>query len=166
MSWSPTQYSKFEAERSRPPHFYAVRTRARREAEMTSVGAMSRICDYAKAENSVRSKAPDAKCSQKADWGDPVMRAIGRATTKKAAPVLGVTVGSARLAERRHLGAAATKTSREGLVAGRTGRIVTRYGAAFRARWRCPPGEHRKVTLAQLCASPGGSGTREGFGRQ
>jgi len=53
-----------------------------------------------------------AKRAQKASWGDPVMlaklanayvRAAG--DDEKAARILGVTVGSARLAKRRHLDA-------------------------------------------------------------
>jgi hypothetical protein len=53
-----------------------------------------------------------AKRGQKTSWGDPVMRArLANAYVRaggddeKAARILGVTVGSARLAKRRHLNA-------------------------------------------------------------
>ena len=57
--------------------------------------------------------------SQKVSWGDPVMRAklanaYARAggDDEKAARILGVTLGSARLAKRRHL-SAETNNNRE-----------------------------------------------------
>jgi hypothetical protein len=63
----------------------------------------------------VKPKPIHAKRAQKASWGDPVMlaklaNAYARAggDDEKAARILGVTVGAARLAKRRHLDAAAT----------------------------------------------------------
>jgi hypothetical protein len=57
---------------------------------------------------------------QKVSWGDPVMlaklaNAYGRAggDDEKAARILGMSLGSARLAKRRHLGAAATDDRRK-----------------------------------------------------
>ena len=63
----------------------------------------------------VEPKSIHAKRSLKTSWSDPVMLAkLANAYVRaggddeKAARILGVTVGSARLAKRRHLGAAAT----------------------------------------------------------
>ena len=67
----------------------------------------------------VKPKPIDAKRTQKVSWGDPVMRAklanaYARAggDDEKAARILGVTLGSARLAKRRHL-SAETNNNRE-----------------------------------------------------
>jgi hypothetical protein len=68
----------------------------------------------------VKPKPIDAKRAQKVSWGDPVMlaklaNACGRAggDDEKAARILGVSLGSAHLAKRRHLGAAATDDRRK-----------------------------------------------------
>jgi hypothetical protein len=79
---------------------------------------------YASAEALCEAKAPhrlitpkpiDAKRAQKVSWGNPVMlaklaNAYARAGghDEKAARILGVSLGSARLAKRRHLVAATT----------------------------------------------------------
>jgi len=56
----------------------------------------------------------DARRAQKANWSDPAMRskladahAMARGDDEKAARILGVSLGSARLAKKRHLDAAA-----------------------------------------------------------
>ena len=84
----------------------------------------SAMRSYAKAEALCEANAPyrlakpkpiHAKHAQKASWGNPVMRAKlanayvrARGDDEKAARILGVSVGSARLAKKRYLGAPAT----------------------------------------------------------
>jgi len=55
-------------------------------------------------------KSIDAKLVEKVNWSDPAMRAkledayaVADRDHEKAARILGVTLGSARLAKRRHL---------------------------------------------------------------
>jgi hypothetical protein len=52
-----------------------------------------------------------------------------RGDDEKAARILGVTVGSARLAKKRYLSASATCPSAEGLLAGR--RVAGSFGGAL-----------------------------------
>jgi hypothetical protein len=89
--------------------------RERRQSAMRAYGRAEILCEANAPHRLVKPKPIDAKRSQKVDWGDPVMRAklasaYARAggDNEKVARILGVTVGSARLAKRRHLGAAAT----------------------------------------------------------
>ena len=71
------------------------------------------MCEATAPHRLVKPKPIHAKRAQKASWGDPVMlaklanayvRAAG--DDEKAARILGVTVGSARLAKKRYLDAA------------------------------------------------------------
>jgi hypothetical protein len=78
---------------------------------------------YAKAEALCEAKAPrplvkpgpiDARRARKANWSDPAMRAkladayaVAGGDDEKAARILGVSLGSARLARKRHLDPAA-----------------------------------------------------------
>ena len=87
----------------------------RRQSAMPASARAETLCEENAPNRLVKPKPIDAKRPQKANWGDPVMRAklanaYARAggDDEKAARILGVTVGSARLAKRRHLGAAAT----------------------------------------------------------
>ena len=87
----------------------------RRQSTMRSYAKAETLCEAMARRPLVKPKPIDAKRVQKVSWGDPVMRAklanaYARAggDDEKAARILGVTVGSARLAKRRHLGAAAT----------------------------------------------------------
>ena len=87
----------------------------RRRSAMRSYAKAEALCEANAPYRLVRAKRIDAKRAQKASWGNPVMRAkLANAYVRaggddeKAARILGVTVGSARLAKRRHLGAAAT----------------------------------------------------------
>ena len=73
------------------------------------------LCEAKTPHRLVKPKPIDAKRAHKVSWGDPAMRAkLANAYAQtggddeKAARILGVTVGSARLAKRRHLGAPAT----------------------------------------------------------
>jgi hypothetical protein len=87
----------------------------RRQSAMRAYASAETLCEANAPHRLIKPKPIDAKRAQKVCWGDPVMRAklanaYGRAggDDEKAARILGVTVGSARLAKRRHLGAAAT----------------------------------------------------------
>jgi hypothetical protein len=94
----------------------------RRRSAMRSYATAEALCEAKAPHRLVKPKPIDAKRSQKVDWGDPVMRAkLGNAYDRaggddeKAARILGVTVGLARLAKRRHLGAAATDHRKKAL---------------------------------------------------
>ena len=74
------------------------------------------LCEANAPHRLAKPKPIHAKRAQKVSWGDPAMRAklataYARAggDDEKAARILGVTLGSARLAKRRHLGAPATE---------------------------------------------------------
>ena len=73
------------------------------------------MCEANAPNRLVKPKPIHAKRAQKTNWSDPAMRAkladaFVRAggDNEKAARILGVTVGSARLAKRRHLDAPAS----------------------------------------------------------
>ena len=87
----------------------------RRRSAMRSYATAEALCEAMAPRRLIKPKPIHAKRSQKASWGNPVMRAkLANAYVRaggddeKAARILGVTVGSARLAKRRYLGAAAT----------------------------------------------------------
>ena len=72
------------------------------------------LCEAKAAHPLVQPRPIDAKRTQKVNWRDPAMRAklanaYARAggDDEKAARILGVSLGSARLAKKRHLDAAA-----------------------------------------------------------
>jgi hypothetical protein len=92
----------------------------RRLSALRASASSETLCEANAPHRLVKPKPIDAKRAQKVSWGDPVMRAklanaYARAggDDEKAARILGVTVGSARLAKRRHLGVAATDHCRK-----------------------------------------------------
>jgi hypothetical protein len=87
----------------------------RRQSALRSYATAEALCEAKAPYRLVKPKPIHAKRAQKASWSDPVMlaklaNAFVRAggDNEKAARILGVTVGSARLAKRRHLDAPAT----------------------------------------------------------
>ena len=92
----------------------------RRESVMRAHAAAEAMCEARAPHRLVEPKPIHAKRAQKASWSDPVMLAkLANAYVRaggddeKAARILGVTVGSARLAKRRHLDAPATDHRRK-----------------------------------------------------
>jgi hypothetical protein len=88
----------------------------RRSSAMRSYVEAEALCEARVRRPLIKPKRIDAKRAEKVAWGNPVMRAklanaYARAEgdDEKAARILGVSLGSARLAKRRHLGAAATE---------------------------------------------------------
>ena len=82
----------------------------RRQSAMRAYAKAEGLCEAKARHPLVKPKAIDAKRAEKVDWSDPVMRtkladAYARVggDDEKAARILGVTVGSARLAKRRYL---------------------------------------------------------------
>ena len=88
----------------------------RRQSVMRTHSVAEGLCEARARRRLIEPKPIHAKRAQKADWSNPVMlaklaNAYARAggDDEKAARILGVTVGSARLAKRRHLDAPATE---------------------------------------------------------
>ncbi|MFZ0853581.1 MAG: hypothetical protein WAO08_30845 [Hyphomicrobiaceae bacterium] len=86
----------------------------RRQTAMRCYGKAAIMCEAKAAHPLVQPMPIDAKRAQKSNWSDPVMRAkltsaYARAggDDEQAARILGVSLGSARLAKKRHLGSAA-----------------------------------------------------------
>jgi hypothetical protein len=86
----------------------------RRQSAMRAYAKAEALCEAKARHPLVRPRPIDAKRSEKVDWSDPVMRskladayARVEGDDEKAARILGVTVGSARLAKKRHLSPAA-----------------------------------------------------------
>jgi hypothetical protein len=86
----------------------------RRKSAMRAYANAEALCEAKARHPLVQPKGIDAKRSEKVDWSDPVM--LGKLADayarvggddEKAARILGVTVGSARLAKNRHLRPAA-----------------------------------------------------------
>ena len=74
---------------------------------MRSYAAAETLCEAKAPHRLVRPKPIYAKRAQKTNWGDPIMRAKladaylrAGGDNEKAARILGVTVGSARLAKK------------------------------------------------------------------
>src|SRR6478672_696417 len=97
------------------------RQRTRSVASLASVSyaAAEAMCEARAPHRLVKPKPIHAKRAQKTSWDNPVMlaklaNAYVRAggDNEKAARILGVTVGSARLAKRRHLDAPASRRAR------------------------------------------------------
>jgi hypothetical protein len=89
----------------------------RRSSAMRTYVKAERLCEAKARLPLVKPKRIDAKRVDKVDWSDPVMvdkladaYARSGGDDEKAARILGVTLGSARLARRRHLGR--TRSSR------------------------------------------------------
>jgi hypothetical protein len=88
----------------------------RRQSVMRTHSVAEGMCEARARRRLSKPKPIHAKRAQKADWGVPVMLAMlanayvrAGGDDEKAARILGVTVGSARLAKRRHLDAPATE---------------------------------------------------------
>ena len=84
-----------------------------RQSAMRCYGKAMTLCEAKAADPLVQPGRIDAKRTHKSSWSDPSMRArLARAYTlacgddEKAARIRGVSLGSARLAKRRHLDAA------------------------------------------------------------
>ena len=82
----------------------------RRQSAMRAHAKSEALCEAKARHPLVKPKPIDAKRAEKVDWTDPAMRtklsdAYDRVggDDEKAARILGVTIGSARLAKRRHL---------------------------------------------------------------
>jgi predicted Zn-dependent protease len=87
----------------------------RRQSALRAYARAEVLCEAKAPHRLIKPKPIDAKRAEKVNWGDLVMRAklanaYARAggDNEKAARILGVTVGSARLAKRRHLDAPGT----------------------------------------------------------
>ena len=92
----------------------------RRQSVMRTHSVAEGMCEARARHRLAKPKPIHAKRAQKASWSDPVMLAkLANAYVRaggddeKAARILGVTVGSARLAKRRHLDAPATDHRRK-----------------------------------------------------
>ena len=88
----------------------------RRQSVMRAHATAEAICESKALHRLVKPKPIHAKRAQKTSWGNPVMLAkLANAYLRaggddeKAARILGVTIGSARLAKRRHLDPPATE---------------------------------------------------------
>jgi hypothetical protein len=86
-----------------------------RQSALRAYARAEALCEAQAPQRLVKPKPIDAKRADKVSWGDPGMRAkladaYARAggDDEKAARILGVSLGSARLAKRRHLGIAVT----------------------------------------------------------
>ena len=87
----------------------------RRQTAMRSYAKAETLCEAKARHRLAQPSTIDAKRAHKADWSDPAMRvklanayARAGADDEQAARLLGVSRGSARLAKKRHLHAAAT----------------------------------------------------------
>src|SRR5262245_38143185 len=92
----------------------------------------------------VQPRPIDAKRIQKVSWGAPGMRtklahayAVASGDDEKAARILGVSLGSARLAKRRHLNGASTGHHWKALISGQ-GRQPTSDAPRVRAVFKRP----------------------------
>ena len=126
----------------------------RRSSAMRTYVKAEALCEAKARLPLVKPKRIDAKRVDKVDWSDPVMvdkladaYARSGGDDEKAARILGVTPGSARLAKKRHLGAVATglrQNAAGALGAARSAEVlhpapspdrrVARCWAAFRDR--------------------------------
>jgi len=82
----------------------------RRQSAMRAYARAETLCEAKAPHRLIEPKRIDAKRSQKANWGNPMMRAklanaydLAGGDDEKAARLLGVTIGSARQAKRRYL---------------------------------------------------------------
>jgi hypothetical protein len=98
----------------------------RRRSAMRAFAKAEALCEAKAARPLAAPKRIDAKRVEKVNWSDPVMvdkladaYARGGGNDEKAARILGVTLGSARLAKRRHLGPGTTSSHRQKAVASR-----------------------------------------------
>jgi hypothetical protein len=91
-----------------------------RQSALRAYGRAEALCEAKTPRRLVKPKPIDARRADKVSWCDPGMRAkladaYARAggDDEKAARILGVSLGSARLAKRRHLGATAADDRRK-----------------------------------------------------
>src|SRR5262249_51878729 len=84
---------------------------ARRSSAMRSYVKAESLCEAKARRPLAKPKRIDARRAEKVAWGDPAMlaklvRAYAQAEgdDERAARILGVTIGSARMAKKRHLG--------------------------------------------------------------
>jgi hypothetical protein len=96
----------------------------RRQSAMRCYGKAATMCEAKATHPLVQPRPIDAKRTQKVNWRDPALRAkLANAYAQaggddeKAARILGVTLGSARLAKRRHLGAGANRHRQKAVAA-------------------------------------------------
>ena len=87
----------------------------RRQSAMLSYAKAEALCEAKACHPLVKPRLINARRALKANWGDPAMRAklakayaVAGGNDEKAARLLGVSLGSARQAKKRHLPAAAT----------------------------------------------------------
>ena len=85
----------------------------RRQSAMRCYAKAEALCEAKAAHPLIQPRPIDAKRAQKSNWSDPKMRAklagaydVAGGDDEKAARILGVSLGSARLAKKRHLDAA------------------------------------------------------------
>ena len=83
------------------------------------------LCEAKAPRPLIKPRPIDARRAQKVSWSDPGMRtrlaeayARARGDDEKAARILGVSLGSARLAKRRHLDGAWTRQCPKALISG------------------------------------------------
>jgi len=98
----------------------------RRQAAMRCYARAEALCEEKARHPLIKPRPIDASRMQKVNWSDPVMHAklavayaVARGDDEKAARILGVSRGSARLAKRRHLGPGATSSHGQKAVASR-----------------------------------------------
>jgi hypothetical protein len=92
----------------------------RRQTVMRCFGKAEALCQVKTAHPLVQPRTIDAKRAHKTDWSDPVMRtklanayARSGGDHEQAARTLGVSLGAARLAKKRHLEAATIGPARK-----------------------------------------------------
>lgn len=97
----------------------------RRLSAMRSHAKAEALCEAKAPHRLIKPKPIHAKRAQKVSWADPAMRARltdayvrAGGNDEKAARILGVTIGSARLAKRRHLDVPAMGRSQKTWVTG------------------------------------------------
>ena len=91
----------------------------RRESVMRAHAKAETLCEAKARHPLVHPRRIDVRLAEKVNWSDPAMRtklanafaAVG-GDNEKAARVLGVSPGSARLAKKRHLSSATTVVAR------------------------------------------------------
>lgn len=97
----------------------------RRQSALRCYGRAEALCEARARHPLAKPAAIDAKRTQKVNWGDPAMRAklaaayaTAGGNDEKAARFLGVSLGSARLAKRRHLNGAPSGQCQQAAISG------------------------------------------------
>jgi hypothetical protein len=132
----------------------------RRRSAMRAFAKAETLCEERAPHPLATPKGIDVARAEKVRWNDPVMvanlaDAYARAggDDEKAARILGVTVGSARLARRRHLDAGAETSHRQNAVA-----VQGRHSVSKSRLYS------ERASSAPLFRDPGSSFTRECHG--